>query len=263
MPKVSVLMSVYNCEKTIKKSIDSIIEQTFTDWEFIICDDGSEDNTYKVIQEIAKREPRIVLIKNDRNRGLSYSLNHCLKLAKGDYCARMDGDDLCDSCRFEKQVKFLDDNREYGFVSTRMTRFDELGTYIVPAPMCSYSPTKKDFIKGSPFCHAPVMIRRTAYEKVKGYRDIPETLGVEDYDLWFRLYAQGVKGYILQEPLYHMFDGRDAAKRRTFKRRMNEAWVRKSGYRMLNIPIRYRVYILKPIVIGFIPQRLYRIIRAK
>ena len=67
MPKVSVLMSVYNCENTVKKSIDSIVEQTFTDWELIICDDGSKDNTYKLVQEIAKEEPRIVLIKNDRN----------------------------------------------------------------------------------------------------------------------------------------------------------------------------------------------------
>ena len=79
-------MSVYNCENTVKKSIDSIVEQTFTDWELIICDDGSKDNTYKLVQEIAKEEPRIVLIKNDRNRGLSYSLNHCLKVAKGSYC---------------------------------------------------------------------------------------------------------------------------------------------------------------------------------
>lgn len=261
MPKISVLMSVYNCENTVRKSIDSIIDQTFQDWEFIICDDGSVDDTYKLVQEIAKEESRIVLIKNDRNRGLSYSLNHCLKVAKGTYCARMDGDDLCDPSRFEKQVEFLDNNKEYGFVSTRMTRFDEHGTYQVPEPMESYSPTNKDFIKGSPFCHAPVMVRKSAYDAVNGYRDIPQTLGVEDYDLWFRLYAKGYKGYILQEPLYHMFDGRDAAKRRTFKRRAKEAWVRKNGYKMLKIPYIYRMYILKPIIIGFIPQWLYRIIR--
>lgn len=261
MPKVSVLMSVYNCEKTVKESIASIIAQTFQDWEFVICDDGSSDNSYKIVEEIAKEEPRIILIKNDGNRGLSYSLNHCLEVATGTYCARMDGDDLCDLTRFEKQVEFLDNNPEYAFVSTRMTRFDEQGTYQIPEPIESYSPTKKDFIKGSPFCHAPVMIRKSAYDAVNGYRDIPETLGVEDYDLWFRLYAADFKGYILQEPLYHMFDGRDAAKRRTFKRRLNEAWVRKSGYKMLKIPYIYRLYILKPILIGFIPQWLYRIIR--
>ena len=119
--------------------------------------------------------------RNDRNRGLSYSLNHCLKVAKGTYCARMDGDDLCDPSRFEKQVEFLDNNKEYGFVSTRMTRFDEHGTYQVPEPMESYSPTNKDFIKGSPFCHAPVMVRKSAYDAVQGYRDIPQTLGAVSY----------------------------------------------------------------------------------
>lgn len=258
MPKVSVLMSVYNCEKTVKKSIDSIIAQTFQDWEFVICDDGSSDNSYRLVEKIAREEPRIILIKNDGNRGLSYSLNHCLEVATGTYCARMDGDDLCDPTRFEKQVEFLDKNPEYAFVSTRMTRFDEQGTYQIPEPIESYSPTKKDFIKGSPFCHAPVMIRKSAYDAVNGYRDIPETLTVEDYDLWFRLYGAGFKGYILQEPLYHMFDGRDAAKRRTFKRRLNEAWVRKNGYRILKIPFIYRIYTIKPIVVGLVPQCVYR-----
>lgn len=261
MPKVSVLMGAYNCADTIRDSIQSIINQTFTDWEFIICDDDSTDNTYEILKEISQIESRIVLIKNDKNRGLSYSLNHCLKFAKGTYCARMDGDDLCDPTRFEKQVEFLDANAGYGFVSTRMTRFDEKGTYQIPEPMDSYSPTKKDFVKGSPFCHAPVMIRKEAYDAVNGYRDIPHTLGVEDYDLWFRLYAEGYKGYILQEVLYHMFDGREAAKRRTFKRRLNEAWVRWKGYKMLKIPYIYRIYIMKPIIIGFIPQWLYRLIR--
>lgn len=261
MPKVSILMSVYNCADTVGKSIDSIIVQTFTDWEFIICDDGSVDNTCEVVERYAGKESRIIFIHNQENCGLSYSLNHCLKKAKGIYCARMDGDDLCDSTRLEKQVKFLDENLEYGFVSSRMTRFDENGTYQIPEKSESYSPTVKDFIKGSPFCHAPVMIRKSAYDAVGGYRDIPETLGVEDYDLWFRLYAKGYRGYVLQEPLYHMFDGRGAAKRRTFKRRIKEAWVRKEGYKMLNISIPYRIYILKPIIIGCIPQWLYRIIR--
>lgn len=263
MPKVSVLMGAYNCADTVEKSIQSIVEQTFTDWEFIICDDGSSDDTAKRVKEFAKHEPRIVYIKNDRNRGLSYTLNHCLQVAQGVYCARMDADDLCDKTRFEKQVDFLDAHPEYGFVSSRMTRFDENGTYHVPEYIDSYSPTKMDFIKGSPFCHAPVMIRKEAYDAVNGYRDIPQTLGVEDYDLWFRLYSIGIKGYVLQEPLYHMFDGRAAAKRRTFKRRLNEAWVRKEGYRALGLSQKYYVFCLKPIVIGLIPQFIYRIIRRR
>lgn len=261
MPKVSVLMGVYNCADTIENSIQSIVDQTFTDWEFIICDDGSTDDTVQKVKAFAEKESRIRLIANDRNRGLSYTLNHCLQNANGEYCARMDGDDLCDKIRFEMQVKFLDEHPEYGFVSSRMTRFDENGTYQIPEYIESYSPVKKDFIKGSPFCHAPVMMRKEAYDLVEGYRNLPQTLGTEDYDLWFRLYAKGIKGYVLQEPLYHMFDGQGAAKRRTFKRRMNEAWVRKEGYKMLKIPVWYRIYVLKPILLGFIPQAVYIKIR--
>lgn len=261
MPRVSVLMGVYNCADTVEKSIDSIVAQTFTDWEFIICDDGSKDDTVRVVEEYAKREPRIKLIRNDRNHGLSYTLNHCLQKAAGEFCARMDGDDLCDPTRFEKQISFLMAHPEYGFVSSRMKRFDEHGVYDVPEYRDSYEPTKMDYIKGSPFCHAPVMMRKSSYEAVQGYRDIPETLGVEDYDLWFRLYAKGIKGFMLQEALYSMFDGRGAAKRRTFKRRMNEAWVRKEGYKAIGVPLILRAYVVKPIVIGFIPQWLYRIIR--
>lgn len=261
MPLISVLMGAYNNAETIVDSIKSIQAQTITDWEFIICDDASRDNTYDIVKKISEQDNRIILIKNDKNMGLSYALNHCLKYAKGEFCARMDGDDLCNPTRFEKQIKFLRDNSQFGFVSTTMLRFDENGIYQTPKKKEPYEPTVRDFAKGSPFCHAPVMMRTKYYKEVNGYRDIEKTCGVEDYDLWFRLYAAGIKGCTLNEPLYSMFDGRNAAKRRTFKRRLNEAWVRWQGYKAIKVPFIWRIYVLKPIVIGFIPQWLYKIIR--
>lgn len=261
MPKISVLMGAYNCAETIGKSIESIQAQTITDWELIICDDGSSDNTIEVVKEYQKNDERIILIQNDKNRGLSYTLNHCLEVAKAEYCARMDGDDLCDSNRFDIQIRFLEEHPEYSFVSSTMKRFDEEGYYDEPSIGDGYEPTKMSFVKGSPFCHAPVMIKKEAYDAVEGYRVRPETLGVEDYDLWFRLYAKGYKGFMLENPLYDMFDGRGAAKRRTFKRRLNEAWVRKEGYKVLKTPLIYRVFILKPIAVGLIPQWLYVFLR--
>lgn len=257
MPKISVLMGAYNCAETIGKSIESIQAQTITDWELIICNDGSSDNTVDVVKQYQENDDRIVLIENEKNSGLSFTLNHCLEVAKGDICARMDGDDLCDPQRFEIQLEFLEQHPEYSFVSTTMKRFDEDGFYDEPAIGDGYEPTNMSFVKGSPFCHAPVMIKKEAYDAVDGYRVRPETLGVEDYDLWFRLYAKGFKGYMLENPLYSMFDGRSAAKRRTFKRRLNEAWVRKEGYKSLKTPLKYRVMVLKPILIGLMPQWLY------
>lgn len=158
-------------------------------------------------------------------------------------------------------MDFLEAHPEYGFVSTTMKRFDENGYYDEPIIGKGYSPTNDSFVKGSPFCHAPAMLRKSTYDAVGGYRVMDNTLGVEDYDMWFRIYAKGIKGFVIEEPLYSMFDGRGAASRRTFKRRLNEAWVRKEGYKALNIPVFKRVFVLKPIAVGFIPQWLYVLLR--
>lgn len=258
MPKVSVLMGAYNCADTIAESIESIQGQTFTDWEMIICDDGSKDNTVEVVQSYVEKDNRIKLIRNEKNHGLSYTLNRCIENSTGEYCARMDGDDLCDPERFAIQNLFLDTHPEFGFVSTTMLRFDDRGVYQRPKIGDGFMPTKADLIKGSPFCHAPSMIRRSTYDAVNGYRDLPQILGDEDYDLWFRIYAVGISGYVIENPLYSMRDGREAAKRRSFRRRLNEAWVRKEGYKAIGTPIYKRLLIIKPILIGLIPQCVYR-----
>ena len=257
MPKISVLMSAFNCAATIDKSIDAILAQSLSDFEFLICDDGSTDGTAARIREKQKRDSRIVFLANEKNRGLPFSLNRCLAAAAGEYCARMDGDDLCDPTRFAQQAAFLDAHPEFAFVSTPMRRFDEQGYYSEGKRRVA-EPQALDFVKGSPFCHAPVMVRAAAYRAVDGYRDLPRTRGVEDYDLWFRLYAAGLRGYILERPLYDMFDGRGADRRRTWRRRTNEAWVRWQGYRMLHLPARCRVYALKPLALGLLPAALYR-----
>lgn len=262
MPKVSVIMGVYNNAGTLRESIDSVLRQTFDDFEFIIYDDASTDASLEILRRAAKADKRITVLHGEENRGLSYALNRCIDASSGEYCARMDGDDLCDGSRFEKQTAFLDSHHEYGFVSTLMNRFDEKGVYSTPPNVPGHSPSAGELVPGSPFCHATVMIRRSAYITVGGYSEDRRCLGVEDYDLWFRLYAAGIRGYIMGEALYSMFDGRDAARRRTMKRRVNEAGVRRRGYRLLHVPIIRRVYVLKPIVIGLIPQWLYRRLRG-
>lgn len=261
MPKVSVLMGVYNCEKTVSEAIDSIIGQTFADWELIICDDGSTDKTYEIIKLYEKQDKRIKILQNNVNQGLSYSLNRCLKESDSEYCARMDGDDISDTIRLKKLVSFLDSNDKFGFVSSKMKRFDEEGFYEGDSYSLKPEPDTNDLVAGSPYCHAPVMIRREAYEKVGGYRDIPMTRGVEDYDLWFRLHSKGIYGYNLADELYFMFDGRDANRRRTFKRRLNEAYVRLHGYNLLHVSFIKRFFFLKPIILGLIPNNAIKQLR--
>lgn len=261
MPEISVLMGVHDCASTVGASIESIRRQTFGDWELIVCDDGSADGTVSVVESYRRRDPRIHLLRNDGNRKLAYTLNRCLEASTGRYCARMDGDDLCDESRLELQHDFLERHREYGFVSTAMRRFDEDGIYDEATGRRDRCPSLRDYVKGSPFCHAAVMMRRSAYERVGGYRDLPMTVGVEDYDLWFRLLSVGIRGYVLGRPLYSMYDGRGAARRRTWRRRLNEFRVRSYGYGILHVPWLLRLYALKPLAIGLLPDSVYRRLR--
>ena len=109
MAKISVIMGIYNCASTLKEAIECIINQTFLDWELIMCDDGSTDNTIKVAQKYVEKYPeKIFLLVNKENRGLNYTLNRCLSIAKGIYIARMDGDDLCSPNRFQREVDILE-----------------------------------------------------------------------------------------------------------------------------------------------------------
>lgn len=249
-------MGIYNCADTLSEAIDSILTQTYEDWELIMCDDGSTDHTYQVAKKYQRQYPhKILLIQNECNKGLNLTLNHCLEYASGEYIARMDGDDLSLPERLEKEVLFLDEHPEYAIVSCPMIYFDEDGDW-GQGSLVEY-PAKFDFVKGTPFCHAPCMVRSEAFRAADGYSTDKHTLRAEDYNLWFRLYALGYKGYNLQEPLYKMRDDMNAYHRRKFCYARNEAYVRWTGYRMLNLPKKYYIYALRPIIIGMLPKKIY------
>ena len=126
-PTISVVMGIYNCAKTLEVAVDCIINQTYTDWELIMCDDCSTDDTYTVAESLAKKDSRIILLKNEKNLTLAPTLNKCIAHAKGKYIARMDGDDLCALNRFEKEIAVLDSRPEIALVSCNMDLFDENG----------------------------------------------------------------------------------------------------------------------------------------
>lgn len=254
--KVSVIMGIFNCAATLSEAIESILAQTYTNWQMIMCDDGSTDNTYEIALKYAERYPdKFILLKNEKNLGLNQTLNNCLAVADGTYIARMDGDDISLENRFEKEVSFLDNNPEYSIVSTPMIYFDENGDWGEGTAV--EKPTKFDFIVGTPFCHAPCMVKSEAYKSVNGYSTDERTFRAEDYNLWFKLYAQGYKGYNIQTPLYKMRDDAKAYSRRKFKYAKNEAYVRLSGYKSLNLPVKYYLYALRPIIVGLLPKSVY------
>ena len=260
--KVSVIMGVYNCAETLSKAIDSVINQTYHNWELIMCDDGSTDKTYQIAESYKKQFPdKIILLKNEKNLGLNITLNNCLKYATGEYIARMDGDDISLPERFEKEVKFLDENPEYAIVSTPMEYFDDKGTFRIGKG--GGEPNIKTFAKGTPFCHAPCMVRKSAYESVGGYIVSDKRLRVEDWDLWIRMYEKGFKGFVLNEPLYKMRDDRNAIKRRKFKFRINETRVSVFAVKTLKLPIIYYIFALRPIMVGLLPNFIYRFLHKR
>lgn len=257
--KISVLMGIYNCATTLKQAVQSIQKQTYSNWELILCDDGSSDNTYTVAEELAKRDSRIILIRNGQNRGLNLTLNRCLEIATGEYVARMDGDDDCTEDRFEKQLKFLETHPEFDIVSSSMIFFDENGVW--GRNTVKEFPTVEDVVTGSPICHAPVMMRKCCIDAVGGYTVDQRMLRVEDVNLWIKLYAAGYRCYNIQEPLYRMRNDQNALNRRKYRYRINSTYVRLQGCKMLGLGLGCYIKSFRPMINGLVPAKLRATIR--
>lgn len=252
-------MGIYNCEETLHEAIESLLSQTYSNIEIILCDDGSTDNTYNMAVNYASKYENVILLKNEKNEGLAFALNKCLESSSGTLIARQDGDDFSASDRIQKQVDTLINDSSISIVSTGMAHFNEDGIWgYTVNPLF---PTKFDFINGPPFCHGSAMIKKSALDKVNGYDSSKKSWRAEDYDLWFRMYASGFKGTNIQESLYFVRDDLNAVNRRKFKYRLIETSIRLRGFRLLKIPIRRYIFVLKPILIGIIPKRYYIILR--
>lgn len=251
-PLISVIMGIYNTAPTLHEAIDCILAQTYENWEFILCDDGSSDNTLEIAKEYARSYPdKFVVLENDENMGLNYTLNRCLSVAN----ARMDGDDVCAPQRFQMQVEFLNANPDYALVSSSMIYFDETGEW--GQYNTAEYPTKKDFISSTPFCHAPCMIRKSVFLEVGGYTVAKRFLRVEDLHLWYKIYKKGYKGYNFTQPLYKMRDDHNAFKRRKYRYRINEFYVRIIATFSLHLGLKGVLYSFKPLIVGLLPEKMY------
>ena len=257
MPELSVLMGTYN-EKKIQaaRAIDSILGQTFTDFEVIICDDGSQRPFYQWLQGYCKKDARIRLVRNEQNRGLAAVLNCCLSLSSGRYLARMDADDVSVPARFAKQLAFLKKHPSYAFVASSAYLTDEDGIWGMRKTV--EMPRKQDFLYTSPFIHPTVMFRREALLRIGGYCESQKVLRVEDYELFMRLYAAGCRGYNMQKPLLEYREDRSAYDRRRFRYRLNECLVRRNGFSQLGILRGNLRYVVKPLAVGLVPGCIVR-----
>lgn len=205
--KISVLMSAYNSEKYIAEAIESILNQTFKDFEFIIINDGSTDKTPKIIEKYAKSDKRIKFIDNEKNAGIVAALNQGLNFCRGEYIARMDSDDISLPTRFAKQVKYMDQHPECGACSTWAEKF---GPNITKDRILTYMPTVKllDFlIYGDKVLNPGSMVRRSVLVD-NNIKYNPAYKYAEDYAFWAEV-CKYAEIHNLQEVLlkYRWHDG--------------------------------------------------------
>jgi len=200
-PAVSVIMPVFNEQEYLCKSIESILEQTFKDFEFIIVDDASSDASFKIMQKYASKDKRIVLIKNPVNQGLALSLNKALGVVRGEFVARMDADDVAAKNRLEIQLAFLNKNPEVDLAGSSMYFIDSEGNIIARSgTIASPEILNKTIYYKNISPHPTWMFRRKILRDVGEYRDLPAS---QDYDFLMRLCHLGYKVSNIDTPLLY------------------------------------------------------------
>ncbi len=181
-PRVSVLMPAYNAQHFIAQAIESILSQTFRNFEFIIINDGSTDKTPEIIQFYADRDRRIKFINNPENQGLIAVLNQGLDICRGEYIARMDSDDISLPGRLEAQVKYMDCHPECGVLGTAQVLFGDMNQPAFFHPVVHLL----DLTNHSPVSHPTVMLRKSVIDE-HNIRYNPDYKHCEDLELWTRM----------------------------------------------------------------------------
>jgi len=184
-PSVSVLMPAYNAEKYIPEAIESILNQTFADFEFIIIDDCSTDKTWEIIQEYAQKDQRIVPIRNEKNLGITGNRNLLVSLAKGKYIVWQDADDISMPRRIERQFDLMEKNEEVGICGGWLQFFNESGNTSVRKYKEKDRDVRKTIFKFSPVSQPSCMIRKGVFSEI-GFYDT-HYLTSEDLDMSFRI----------------------------------------------------------------------------
>lgn len=252
-PIVSVNMCVYNDEKYLAQAIDSVLAQTFTDFEFVIVNDGSIDGTGDILASYD--DPRLRIITQP-NQGISRARNRALELSRGRYIAVMDADDVSLADRLERQVAFLDTHPDVGVLGTAARFVDEFENREWEYwPPISDEELRHHLIQGNPFIHTSVMMRRSVLEALGGYNE--DYAYIVDYELFVR---SASRTHLANLPeilvLRRYYLGSVSTTRRTELLRL---WlrmrVRYKAFRSLNYPLFYIWYVFQPILFAPIELR--------
>lgn len=260
-PLVSVLMGSHNPRwDLLRRSVLSLVGQSLENWELVLWDDGSSPAGAMVLEQAADLDSRVRLYRGRENHGLGYALNRCRERARGKYLARLDDDDLAFPGRLELQTAALDRCPEFQWVGSAALLLDGDGVW--GRLSMPEHPRSRDFLAHSPYIHPSVMFRREALEKAGGYSQSPRYFGCEDYQLFFRLHAQGMRGWNLPAALIGYWEDRNSYRRRTVPRRMREAVLRWEGLRSLELsPAAAAWGTLRPLAACLVPGEVLRLVK--
>lgn len=261
---VSVVMGVYNQRnrQVLLDAVNSILNQTFSDFEFIIYDDGSDETAAEYIRKLRDLDERIILIGKEENHGLAFSLNECIRKANGKYIARMDADDIALPARLEKQVAFLEQHPEYMWCGTNTYLFDADGIW--GERKMPEEPQKTDYLKFSPYIHPTVVYRTEIFTQMKGYDESSQTLRCEDYELFMRFHQAGYRGYNIQESLFQYREDKTSFARRSMGFRIQETKLRYRNFKDMHLLFpKGWIYVLRPLVGGLLPDHLLMWLKRK
>lgn len=255
-------MSTYNAEKYIHSCLESLLSQTYENFEILIVDDNSQDQTVKLINTLAEKDFRIKLLQiNSINQGLTKNLNSLLKFAKGNFISRMDADDICESNRLEEQVKFLEKNKKISVVGSIAYQINDEGNKKAEyrkVPL-NHEDIAKTILTVNPIIHPSVMFRKEDILKIGGYNENYRT--AQDYELWFRCIANGLKLANINKPLLQYRVADNHALKRSFKYRMLDAEIRWNGTKSIGISLPKRLISVSiPLILGAIPLWLRKLL---
>lgn len=188
-PRISVIMPVYNTERYLKEAVDSILEQTYTDFELIAINDGSKDGCRQILDHYAAIDDRLVVVHQE-NQGLVKTLNRGIEMARGEFIARMDADDVSFPRRFEQQIEVFDAHKDVVLVAGGFEIIDEEGEFLYREVVPAHDrDIKRSMLLRNPIAHGSVMFRKAACETVGLYSDACGP--TEDFELWSRLATVG------------------------------------------------------------------------
>lgn len=196
-PAISIVMPVRNAGPYLRQALASVRSQTFTDYELIIINDGSSDETARIADDFSRSDTRVTVAHNDRQSGIVDALNRGIEIARAPVICRMDGDDIMHPHRLEKQYAYLTAHPDIDLVSCYVEKFSRTGIYggfrrytAWLNSLCDHESICRDMFVESPFAHPSVMIRSRILRKLGGYHDCGWP---EDYDLWLRMMAAGAR----------------------------------------------------------------------